>query len=121
MLNQKQFSNDDQLLKEIEQSTSNEGHAGASAWQSLQSRNRWILIADLTRIVNAAEPNGRNRLLIAFTFCKLQHDYAANRKAVVSALSKTGPYKDWAVLRALSLQPEPTRIKVLELASIRNR
>ncbi|HZI86983.1 MAG TPA: hypothetical protein VFD48_09120 [Pyrinomonadaceae bacterium] len=101
--NQVQSSNDDQLLKEIEQFASSEESPANSAWQSLQSRNRSTLIADLTRIMNAPEPNERNRLLVAFTFCKLHHDYAANREAVVAVMSQTGPYGEWAVSLARRL------------------
>lgn len=49
-----QSSNDDQLRKEVEQFASTEEDARNSAWKSLQRRNRATLIADLTRIVNAA-------------------------------------------------------------------
>lgn len=100
-VDQSHFPNDDQLLKEVERFASSDEHSSLSAWQSLQSRSRSKLIEDLTRIMRASAPDDRNRVLIAFTFCRLGHEYASNQKVVVSALSQKPPFKnflgDWAV------------------------
>lgn len=96
--NRSQSSSDDQLLHEVVEFASVDERQSA-AWQSLQSRERSKLIADLTRISNASAPDDRNRVLIAFTFCRLGHDYDANRKIVLLALSKQSPFRnfgDWA-------------------------
>ena len=94
-------SSDTQLLREVEQFASSGEGQSTSAWQSLQSHDRSKLIADLTRISNTLAPDDRNRVLIAFTFCKLGHEYAASRKIVLSALSRQPPFRnlfgDWAV------------------------
>lgn len=98
---QQTASADQELLSEVQKFASSDERESASAWQSLQSRNRSKLIEDLTRLSNASAPDDRNRILIAFTFCSLSHEYASNRKLVLSALSRNPPFKqffgDWAV------------------------
>lgn len=96
-----QARNYKQLLEAIAQFASSDESESAAAWKTLQSHGRSKLIEDLTRIRDAAAPDDGNRALIAFTFCALGHEYASNRKIVVSALSKRTPFKnvygDWAV------------------------
>src|SRR5690348_14859711 len=77
-------SEDEQLLKEVQQFASSDEPA---AWQALQKRERSKLIEDLTRIANASPPDDPNRVLIAFTLCSLSHEYASNRKVVLSSLA----------------------------------
>lgn len=95
------LGSDEQLLKEVEQFATSDERVSAPAWRILQSRERSKLIEDLTRIKDAAAPDDGNRALIAFTLCALGHEYASNRKIVVSALSRKPPFKnvqgDWAV------------------------
>lgn len=116
---QPQSSNDDQLLKKVEQFASSDEHSSVSAWQSLQGRSRSKLIQDLTRSMEASAPNDRDRVLIAFTFCRLGHEYASNRKIVISALSKEPPFKnlfaDWAVslVRRLIIQGDKDLLVLL--------
>jgi hypothetical protein len=94
-------SDDEQLLREVQQFASSDERDADAAWRSLQSHDRSKLIKHLTRISDASTPDDRNRALIAFTLCNLGHEYASNRKIVVSALSKNPPFKqllgDWAV------------------------
>lgn len=96
-----QSSDDKQLLEQIQQFASSDERVSTPAWQTLQSRGRQKLIEDLTRISNVSPPEDRNRALIAFTFCELGHEYASNRKIVLSALSRNPPFKnlfaDWTV------------------------
>lgn len=100
-------SGDEQLLKEVQHFASSDE---PTAWQALQERDRSKLDEDLTRIANGSPPDDRNRVLIAFTLCSLSHEYASNRKVVLSALSQTPPFKDffgdWSVslLRRLMIQ-----------------
>lgn len=107
---QSQSRNDAELLREVEQFASDDDPSSLSAWQSLQSRDRSKLIEDLTRIMRASAPNDRNRVLIAFTFCKLDHEYASNQRIVASALSREAQFNnlfgDWAVslVRRLMIQ-----------------
>lgn len=96
-----QLSSDKQLLEEIIQFASSDESVSGPAWRVLKSHDRSKLIEDLTRIRDAAAPDDGNRVLIAFTLCALRHEYAANRKIVVSALSRKSSFKnvygDWAV------------------------
>ena len=94
-------SDDEQLLSEVLQFASSDERDSDSAWQRLQSRDRSNLIKHLTSISDASAPDDRNRAFIAFTFCNLDHEYASNRKVVISALSKKPRFQhlfgDWAV------------------------
>lgn len=90
-----------ELLGQVQRFAADDEEGSARAWQDLLKRNRQNLINDLNGIVVTLDPDDRNRVLIAFTLCRLNHEYHANRKIVVSALSKNQPYKDfggdWAV------------------------
>ncbi|HEX7330071.1 MAG TPA: hypothetical protein VF290_01145 [Pyrinomonadaceae bacterium] len=89
-----------ELLGQVQRFAADD-EGSARAWQDLLKRNRQNLINDLNGIVVTLDPDDRNRVLIAFTLCRLNHEYHANRKIVLSALSKNQPYKDfggdWAV------------------------
>jgi hypothetical protein len=87
-------SDDQRLMTDVEQFASSDEGKWVAAWQNLQTRSRPKLIEDLTRISNASASDDRKRVLIAFTFCNLGHDYAANREIVLSALSKHSPFTD---------------------------
>src|SRR5215208_2215422 len=99
-------SQDKELLKNVEEFAGG-GYQSRSAWQYLMSHDRQKLINDLSRISDGLPAEGRNRVLIAFTFCKMRHDYDHNRQVILSALSKTSPYKDlhgdWVVTMIGSL------------------
>lgn len=99
-------SQDNELLKNVEQFAGG-GYDRAHAWQALMRHDRRKLIDDLSRISDALPAEDRNRVLIAFTFCKMRHDYDHNRQVILSALSKTSPYKDlygdWVVTMIGSL------------------
>ena len=93
-------SQDKELLKNVAQ-FAGEGYESSAAWQDLMTHDRQKLINDLTRISSSLPAEDRNRVLIAFTLCKMRHDYSHNRQVVLSALSKHSPYKelygDWVV------------------------
>lgn len=99
-------SQDKELLQNVERFAA-ERDESSSAWQDLMRRDRQKLISDLTRISDALPTDDRNRVLIAFTFCKLRHDYDRNRQIILAALSKRSPYKDlhgdWVVSMIKSL------------------
>jgi len=99
-------SQDRELLKNVEQ-FAGEGYESSAAWQDLMTHDRQKLINDLNRISNTLPPEDRNRVLIAFTFCKMRHDYDHNRQVILSALSRPSPYKnlygDWVVTMIGSL------------------
>lgn len=101
-----QASSDRELLKNVE-IYAGLGDDASSAWQNLMSHDREKLARDLGRISDGLPSNDRNRVLIAFAFCKMRYDYDSNRKIVLSALAKKSPYKDlggdWAVTLIASL------------------
>lgn len=86
-------SQDKELLKNVEEFAGS-GYESPSAWQVLMSHDRSKLIYDLSRISDTLPAEDRNRVLIAFTFCKMRYDYDHNRQVILSALSKSSPYKD---------------------------
>jgi len=96
----RQNPSDKDLLKALETFASSDATASAKAWQVLASYGQQNLIDNLTRLYVSTSPDDYHRVLIAFTFCKLKHEYAVNRKIVLSALTKQSPYKrfygDWA-------------------------
>ncbi len=87
-------------MKQIETFASSDATASAKAWGVLESYDRQSLISELTRLYGSASDDDYHKVLIAFTFCKLNHEYAANRSIVLSSLAKKSPYKrfygDWA-------------------------
>jgi hypothetical protein len=89
------------ILKEVEVFASSDATASAKAWQVLESYGHQNLIDNLTRLYASTSPDDYHRVLIAFTLCKLNHEYAVNRRIVLSALTKQSPFKhfygDWAV------------------------
>lgn len=97
-------SQDQELLQNVERFA---GDESPSAWQDLMRNDRQKLISDLTRISDGLPSDDRNRVLIAFTFCKMRHDYDHNRQIILAVLSKTSPYTDlfgdWVVTMVGSL------------------
>ena len=97
----KQNPSDQDLMKHVEAFASSDETAGAKTLEVLERYDRQSLIRELTRLYGAAADDDRNRVLIAFTFCKLKHEYELNKKVVLSSLAKRSPYKnfdgDWAV------------------------
>jgi len=97
----KQNPSDQDLMKQIEVFASSDATASAKAWEALERYDRQSLIRELTRLSAAAADDDYHKVLIAFTFCKLNHEYALNKNIVLSALAKNFPYKhfygDWAV------------------------
>jgi len=95
-----QSSSDRELTKQVERFASSDATESTRAWKVLESSNRESLINQLTRLYEATPSDDYHRVLISFTFCKLNHNYAVNRNIVLSSLSKTLPYKrfygDWA-------------------------
>lgn len=93
-----QNPSDQDLMKQVEAFASSDETAAAKAWEKY---DRQSLIRELTRLYGAAADDDYHRVLIAFTFCKLNHEYALNKKVVLSSLAKESPYKhfygDWAV------------------------
>ena len=99
-------SQDHELLKNVEW-FAGAGNESASAWQYLMSHNRERLVSDLKRISDGLSARDHHRVLISFTLCKMRVDYDHNRQVILSALSKSSPYKDlngdWAVTMVGSL------------------
>ena len=89
------------LMKQVEAFASSDETAAAKEWEVLERYDRQNLIYELTRLYGAAADDDHHRVLIAFTFCKLRHEYVLNKKVVLSSLAKNSPYKrfygDWAV------------------------
>jgi hypothetical protein len=99
-ISSEQATSDRELLKNVV-IFAGLGDDASSAWQNLISHDREKLAKDLSRISDGLPSTDHHRVLIAFTFCKMRHDYDSNRKVVLSALAKKSPYKDlggdWAV------------------------
>jgi len=97
----KQNPSDQDLMKHVEAFASSNEAAAAKEWEVLETYDRQRLISELTRLYGAAADDDHHRVLIAFTFCKLKHDYILNKEVVLSSLAKKSPYKrfygDWAV------------------------
>ena len=97
----KQIPSEQDLMKHVEAFASSDETAAAKAWEVLERYDRQSLIRELTRLYSAAAEDDHHRVLIAFTFCKLKHEYVLNKKVVLSSLAKKSPYKllygDWAV------------------------
>ena len=91
---------DKDLMKQVETFASSDATASTKAWEVLETYDRQNLISELTRLYRSAADDDYHKVLIAFTFCKLNHEYAANRSIVLSSLAKKSPYKrfdgDWA-------------------------
>lgn len=106
-LEAQQSLSDQDLMKQVEAFASGDETAAAKAWEVLERYDRPNLIRALTRLYDAAAPDDHHRVLIAFTFCKLKHEYALNKKVVLSSLAKKSPYKgfygDWAASLVHSL------------------
>lgn len=96
----RQNPSDTDLMKQVETFTSSEATASAKAWEVLEGYDRQNLISQLTRLFGSASDDDYHKVLVAFTFCKLNHEYVANRSVVLSSLSQKSPYKgfygDWA-------------------------
>lgn len=95
----RQKPSDKDLLKQVETFGSSDATASAKARKAFDSYERQNLIDSLTRLYASASLDDYHRVLIAFTFCELGHEYKANRRVVLSSLAKT-PFKrfygDWA-------------------------
>ena len=89
-----QASADRELVKDVERFASGDNSEASAAWQNLVRRDRQKLISGLSRISNALPADHRNRVFIAYTFCKMDHEYDTNKKVMLSALSKNPPYRD---------------------------
>ena len=83
-----QNSSDKDILKAVETFASSDTTASTQGWQALESYGTQNLIDNLTRLHASTSPDDYHRVLIAFTLCKLNHEYAVNRKIVLSALTK---------------------------------
>jgi hypothetical protein len=96
----RQSPSDRDLIKEVETFASSDATASVKAWEVLESYDRQNLIGELTRLYGSVSDDDYHKVLIAFTFCKLNHEYAANRSIVLSSLTKKSPYNrfdgDWA-------------------------
>ena len=95
----RQNPSDKDLLKAVETFASSDATASAKAWKVLKSQDRESLVSRLTSLYASTSPDDYHRVLIAFTFCKLGHEYVANKRIVLSALTKQLPfqrlYGDW--------------------------
>jgi hypothetical protein len=100
-------ASDKDLLRQVEIFASGDATASSKAWETLQSYGRQNVIDNLTRLYEATPTDDYHRVLIAYTFCMLNHDYAGNREIVRSALAENRPFKqffgDWAVYLVRSL------------------
>lgn len=96
-----QASKDSELMKEVERFASNNS-ASSSAWQNLMRHDRQMLIDDLSRISSTLPADDRQRIFIAYAFCKMDHDYESNKQVMLTALSRNAPYRDlmgdWVVI-----------------------
>lgn len=96
----RQNSSDKDIIKAVEAFASSDTTASTQGWQVLESYGTQNLIDNLTRLYVSTSPDDYHRVLIAFTLCKLNYEYAGNRRIVLSALTKQSPYKrfygDWA-------------------------
>lgn len=96
-----QNPSDEDLMKHVEALASSDETAAAKAQEVFEAYDRQSLIRELTRLYGAAADDDHHRVLIAFTFCKLKHEYVLNKKVVLSSLAKKSRYKrfygDWAV------------------------
>lgn len=103
----RQSPSDRDLMKQVETFASSDATASAKAWRVLESYDRQNLISELTRFYGSASDDDYHKILIAFTFCKLNHEYAVNRTIVLSALTKQSPferlYGDWTASLVHSL------------------
>lgn len=112
-----------ELLRKVQLFASNDDEEAARAWQDLQNQDRQKLVNELSSIAKAVAADDRNRVFIAFTLCRLNYDYLANRNIVLSALSEHRPYKDlggdWAadLVGRLMMQGDPDLLKALFSAS----
>ncbi len=97
----KQNPSERDLMKQVEAFASSDAMADAKASGDLERYDRQSLIRDLTRLYGTVANDDYHKVLIAFTFCKLNHEYALNKNVVLSSLVKKSPYKnfygDWAV------------------------
>jgi len=95
-----QNSSDKDILEAVETFASSDTTASTQGWQALESYGTQNLIDNLTRLYASTSPDDYHRVLIAFTLCKLNYEYAVNRTIVLSALTKQSPYErfygDWA-------------------------
>jgi hypothetical protein len=95
----RQNPSDKDLLKQVETFASSDTNASAKALKVLDSYAHQNLIDDLTRLYGSTSPDDYHRVLIAFTLYKLGHENEANKRIVLSALSKHSPferlYGDW--------------------------
>jgi hypothetical protein len=96
----RQSPSDEDILKEVETFASSDATASAKAWKILDSYRQQNLVNNLIRLYASTSSDDYHRVLIAFTFCKLNYEYATNRGIVLSALTKQSPFKrfygDWA-------------------------
>src|ERR1041384_703662 len=69
---------DKDLMKQVETLASSDATASTKAWEVLETYDRQNLISELTRLYRSAADDDYHKVLIDFTFCKLNHEYAAN-------------------------------------------
>ena len=89
-----QASADRELVKDVERFASSDNSEASAAWNNLMRHDRQTLIKELSRISSALPADDRDRVFIAYTFCKMDHEFDTNRKVIRSALSKNPPYRD---------------------------
>jgi hypothetical protein len=112
-----------ELLRKVQLFASNDDEEAARAWQDLQNQDRQKLVNELNSVAKSVAANDRNRVFIAFTLCRLNQDYDANRNIVLSALAEHRPYKDlggdWAadLVARLMVQGDLDLLKALFSAS----
>jgi len=80
---------DTELTEQIEVFSTDVGELGATAWSQLQAYPRAELIDRLTQMRDNSSPDDIVRTNIAFVFCNLDQDYAANRDAIVAAFNQS--------------------------------
>lgn len=90
-----QRPSDEDLVKAVETFASSDDTSSAKAWKILEEYDHQKLISDLTRIYSSLPPAHYHRVLIAFAFCKLNYEYATNRRIVLSSLSRDSGFKDF--------------------------
>jgi len=83
-----------ELLRKVQIFAASDDEEAAAAWQALQNQSRQKLLHELSGMAQTLSGDDKNRVFVAFTLCRLNYDYPANRAIVLSALSQNRLYKD---------------------------
>jgi hypothetical protein len=92
-----------QLVTGIKTFSADVGEDGQKALNELRSRPQKELISDLLRLRTNLAPDDSLQPQLAFVFCYLNYECAANTNVVVSALSKTPKFKNFYADQAAAL------------------